>query len=905
MASETTTKFKVDISELKKGIQDANRQIRLANAEFKAAAAGMDDWAKSADGIQKKIESLKTVLSNQERILSSYEKQLDLIVEQYGENSKEADEMRIKIAQQTATVNTTKKSIEGYTKQLDEMGNEQDDTKKSTDQMDKSVKDSGDTAKKASGGFSVLKGALADLVASGIKAAVKGLKELAATAKESFKEFDKGRDTLIAATGATGQAADELEKVYANVSKSIVGDMGDIGAAVGEVSTRFGLTGDDLEDLSEQFLKFAKLNKTDVASSVDDVQKALSAFGLKADKASGLLDALNKVAQDTGIDVSTLTKGLIQNSTAFQELGLSISDSAALMGQIEKSGANADAVMSGLRKALKTATKEGIPLKQALADLETEITKQTDSATGLQAAYDIFGKSGDQIFNALNNGTLSFQAITLAADEYAESVGRTYEETLDAGDKIGLAFQSMKVSLGQTVDSILTKYEPEIENAIAQITPVVQEVVKYVAEKMPPAIEKVKEIVQLVFPYVKSVFDWIMNNGSTVVATLGSIAAAMAVMGIANEIMKITGLFKTFFNVIQAGNGVMKAFNAIGMANPIGLIVAAVAGLIAAFVILWNKSEKFRNFWISLWENIKAAAAAVVDWFTAAFTAVGEFFSDVWENIKAIFNAAIAVITDYFRPMIEFYKAAFGIIADVATGCWEIIKKVWSVVGSWFKQNIIQPVSGFFSSMWDGLKNGARAAWDGITSVFGHVVDWFREKFSKAWEAVKAVFSIGGKVFDGIKDGIVSAFKTVVNAIIRGINKVVAVPFNAINGILDKLQNVSIAGFEPFKNLIHRLPVPEIPQLAQGGVLRRGQLGLLEGSGAEAVVPLENNKRWIAATAAEMRRALAADGVIGAVGAGKAGGGVTFIQNNNSPKALSRLEIYRQSKNLLAMGRAT
>ena len=58
--------------------------------------------------------------------------------------------------------------------------------------------------------------------------------------------------------------------------------------------------------------------------------------------------------------------------------------------------------------------------------------------------------------------------------------------------------------------------------------------------------------------------------------------------------------------------------------------------------------------------------------------------------------------------------------------------------------------------MWDKIKSGASAAWDGITSVFGVVVDWFREKFSAAWQAVKDVFSTGGKIFDGIKDGIVS-----------------------------------------------------------------------------------------------------------------------------------------------------
>ena len=107
-----------------------------------------------------------------------------------------------------------------------------------------------------------------------------------------------------------------------------------------------------------------------------------------------------------------------------------------------------------------------------------------------------------------------------------------------------------------------------------------------------------------------------------------------------------------------------------------------------------------------------------------------------------------------------------------------------------------------------------------------------------AWQAVKNVFSTGGKVFDGIKDGIVKAFKTVVNAIIRGINKVIKVPFDGINWALGKIKSIEIVGIKPF-NWISTINTPQIPELEKGGVLKKGQVGLLEGKGDEAVVPLE------------------------------------------------------------------
>ena len=142
------------------------------------------------------------------------------------------------------------------------------------------------------------------------------------------------------------------------------------------------------------------------------------------------------------------------------------------------------------------------------------------------------------------------------------------------------------------------------------------------------------------------------------------------------------------------------------------------------------------------------------------------------------------------------------------------------------------------------LKSGASSAWNGIKNVFGSVADWFKNIFSKAWQAVKNVFSTGGKVFEGIKDGIVKAFKTVVNAIIRGINKVIKVPFDGINWALNKIKSIEIVGIKPF-NWISTINTPQIPELEKGGVLKKGQVGLLEGKGDEAVVPLEKNTGWI------------------------------------------------------------
>ena len=101
--NETTTKFKVDISELKSAMQQAKRQISIANSEFKEAASSMDDWSKSSDGISAKLKQLSSNLKSQKSILANLEQQYEAVVKEQGEGSAAADRLRVSINNQKAS----------------------------------------------------------------------------------------------------------------------------------------------------------------------------------------------------------------------------------------------------------------------------------------------------------------------------------------------------------------------------------------------------------------------------------------------------------------------------------------------------------------------------------------------------------------------------------------------------------------------------------------------------------------------------------------------------------------------------------------------------------------------------------------------------------------------------------
>ena len=317
-------------------------------------------------------------------------------------------------------------------------------------------------------------------------------------------------------------------------------------------------------------------------------------------------------------------------------------------------------------------------------------------------------------------------------------------------------------------------------------------------------------------------------------------------------------------------------------------------GVVESIKIIWgivatwfneNVTQPVKEFFVNLWNAIKNAAQTA--W---------NFISEVWSVVVSWFNETIII------PLTEFFTNLWNGIKNAAQNAWSGIKEIWAIVTNWFNTTIVNPVKTAFSNLWTNVKTAAKDAWEGVKTTFGNVSEWFRTKFTEAWTAVKNVFSTGGKIFDGIKDGILNGLKTVVNAIIRGINKIISVPFNGINDALGKIRDINIAGAKPFSGL-PTISVPQIPELEWGGYAKKGHQYLLEGKGDEYVVPLHKNKYWIKKVADQLKNDLFGVTTVPGINANIPNGKSiinNFTQNINSPKPLSRQEIYRQTENALA-----
>lgn len=593
-----------------------SKALKGVNSDLKAAQNGLNDVNKllkldpgNVDLLREKQEYLNDAIGSTEEKLQKEREALEQMknADGFDRNSEQAKALERQIIADEQAL----ESLKNQAKEFGSVGAQQFKL------VGEKVQDVGN--KMSSIGSTMTKTVTAPIVGVG------------ALAMKSFGEVDSGMDIIVQKTGATGDALAGMQEQLESITTTIPVGFEAAGTAIGEVNTRFGLTGEALGTLSTQFLQFAELNGTDVSNSIDQTQKALAAFGLGAESAGALLDRLNYVGQATGVGMDTLLSGLVTNSAAFSEMGLSIDQAATFMGQMEVSGADASTVMGGLQKALKNATADGIPLNQALSDLQTTILNGKDGMDGLTAAYDLFGKSGAQIYEAVKNGTVDFQNLGAAAADSAGSVADTFQGTLDPVDQWTTAMNAAKLAgsdLGSAMQTAalpvlveLTETLKELTAGFRALTPEEQQ-----------TIVKAAAVVAAIGP--------ILSIGGKLVTGIGALIKVIPIMGGAMEAVGalVTGtLMPAISGLIAAAAPILAA------AAP---FIAVGAAIIGAGVLVYKN-----------WEDIKAGAKIMYDEVSKKWGELKQKTSETWNNIKQTTSTAWTNMKSHMATTLGNMKA--------------------------------------------------------------------------------------------------------------------------------------------------------------------------------------------------------------------------------------------------------
>lgn len=335
----------------------------------------------------------------------------------------------------------------------------------------------------------------------------------------------------------------------------------------------------------------------------------------------------------------------------------------------------------------------------------------------------------------------------------------------------------------------------------------------------------------------------------------------------------LTALFTgqvTLAQLAQAGwatvtGAVTKAFgalNAVLMANPIVLIVTAIAAVIAILVVLYTKCEGFRNF-------VNSVASAIVGFVKNAASAIAGFFKNLWATIQGIWSA----VSGWFKskvidPLVNFFAPIVQWISGFFQGCWIIIQAVWAAVSGWFKTNVIDPVVNFFTPIPGIIGGFFSGLWTSIQSIWATVSGWFNLNviqplvnffapivesiagfFANLWASICSIWQAAGtwfsenvttpinNAFQAIGDFVKGIFNGLIGLVEGMINRIIG----AVNGFIGGFNDVvgwgaSFIGVD-WEGLA-TIPEVSLPRLAKGGIVDSPTILEAGEAGTEAIVPL-------------------------------------------------------------------
>lgn len=509
-----------------------------------------------------------------------------------------------------------------------------------------------------------------------------------AAAYGAFNEVDNGLDTIAKKTGATGDELSSLEETAKNVFGSMPVDIDDVGVAVGEINTRFGLTGQALEDMTKDFMKFASINDADVETSIANVDKIMTKFGVDSNQTVNVLGLLTSASQKSGISIDTLEGSLENNGAALKELGFDITESVNLLSMMESNGVDTSTAMTSLSKAVQNATNDGKDAETAMREQIDAIKNAKTETEALQIATELFGKKGAaEMTQSIRDGRLSVDELSGSLSDFSTNVEDTFSATQDSSDEAKIAFNNLKLAgseLGGTIGTVLTPILQKLSDAFKDLS-------NWYKSLSPQQQEMIVKI-------------------ALIAATIGPLLIVLA---------KLIAAVQTILTVLPAVKAAIIAVNAAMAANPILAVISVIALLVAAFVTLWNNCEEFREFWIGLWEALQEGASVVIDGIQLAFTQLGEGFSVVGDGIMLLFDtigSTFSALGDTLGTIAGTITDAFQTMGDTVGG---IFGTMWDVI-----KGIINTIIGGINGMIAGIEGGLNAVIGALNKLHWEIPSW-------------------------------------------------------------------------------------------------------------------------------------------------------------------------------------
>ncbi len=688
------------------------------------------------------------------------------------------------------------------------------------------------------------------------------------TSKKMSSVFGNIGKFMLKAAKVAVVATTAVATGIAGITAKAVSEYADYEQLVGGVETLFKDSSDKVVEYANNAYKTAGLSANEYMDTVTSFSASLLQ-GLEGDTAQAaeiantaivdMADNANKMGTDMA-SIQNVYQGFAkQNYTMLDNLKLGYGGTASEMARLIND--------SGVLGDTMTVTADNVN--------SVSFDKMIEAIHTVQVEMGISGLTAEQAAEAVKNGTMTQEEALAAMGTTAKEAATTIQGSIGmmksawANLLIGMAdpSQDMGVLMNNLVDSAMAVADnlvPRIADTLPRVVTGLSQLAQKLAPYIPPLIE---QLLPSLIQGATSLLSEVVNNLPGILETLlpgiggelgQSISTALnsvfsTLTSILPSILQLVGpvltTLSTLLNLLLPP--MMQIIQAVlpPLTNLINMLLPPVTQIIQSLLpVLMAILQPI----LELLQPFLDMLTPIIDLVMQVITPLTDLINMILPPLAEILSMLMEDYLNVLKPILEWYckmlsgtlKSAIKLIVTVINNCkesfaaaWRGIKKAWNAAPEFFS-NIGSNIKGAFAYVGTWFSDIFSKAYNGVKNKFSPIVNFF----SETWQKIKNIF---GKVGTAIADGLSSAVTSAVNAILSKATGIINGFIRAINSaisVLNKIPKVSIS----------RIDELDAPQLAEGGVLKRGQVGILEGNGAEAVVPLEKNTGWIRKVAEDM-----------------------------------------------------
>lgn len=681
MAANVSVKLAIDgADEYNKKIENIVAKTKDLNSQLRAGATEFDKYGRAQATNRAKVETLTQKITLQKQAISEAETMLGKIKQQYGDDSTAAHEFSAKVSSLTAELN----------------------------RMNEELKESGGTPLGATlkdvGGKMQQIGEVGEKIGQGLTTYVTApLVGIGTMAVASFAEVDKTMALTNKTMGNTADEAELLNTAMKNAAANSTFGMKDAAGA----TLNFARAGLDAQQAAAALAPAMNLAAGE-GGNLDTVSAGLvgtiNGFGDSFESTSHYADVFAAACNNSALDVDGLSSAMSIAAPVFSAAGYKVEDAALLMGVMANNGIEASVAANSLKTGFARLVSPTDEASSVMADLGITMTdangQMKDTTTIQRELHDAFANLSEaqQIEAAATifgkNQMAPWLALINAAPEDVEDLSGSLENCAGTTDEMA---EAMMGGFGGSIEQLKSSIDVLVTSLGEALAPTIQKVVNF-AQGLTNKFNKLTPAQQKLIAKI----GMFAAAAGPVILVLSKITG-----GVGSLLTKLPAIIPIITKVVAAVTG------------PVGIVIAAIAGISAVLVTLWNTNEDFRNAVINIWNGIK------------------DFALGIWEGIKGVFSGEISV-------------------GEIATGAWDAIKKtasnIWSSVTGFFGSIITVPP--IVSDAWNAITSTASGIWESVTGFFGGDIsvkdvatgawDAITSTASGLWESVKGFF--GGEI---------------------------------------------------------------------------------------------------------------------------------------------------------------